>query len=69
MTKKDTYTEINKLKMKNRQINEYTANHATLINKLGWHNDNKMTCHTYRQGLPDSMVKAIITQNGLPIGL
>ena len=68
-TKEDTYTEINELKMKSRQLDEYTANHATLINELGWHNDDKMTCHTYQKGLPDSMVKAIITQNGMLNGL
>ena len=68
-TKEDAYTEINKLKMKDGQLDEYTANHATLVHELGWHNDDEMTCHTYRQGLPDSMVKAIITQNGMPTGL
>ena len=46
-TKEDTYTEINKLKIKDRQLDKYTANHATLINELGWHNNDKMTCYTY----------------------
>ena len=68
-TKEDAYTKINKLKMKDGQLDKYTANHATLVHELGWHNDDEMTCHTYRQGLPDSMVKAIITQNSMPTGL
>lgn len=68
-TKEDTYTKINKLKMKNGQLDKYMANHSILINELGWHNNDKMTCHTYRQGLPNAMVKAIITQNGMPNGL
>ena len=46
-TKEDAYMEINKLKMKDGQLDEYTANYATLINKLEWHNDDEMTCHTY----------------------
>ena len=61
--------DINELKMKSRQLDEYTANHATLINELGWHNDNEMTCHTYWKELPDAMVKAIINQHGMPNGL
>ena len=67
--KKDPYIEINKLKMKNGQLDEYIANYATLISELGWHNNNKMTCHTYQKGLPNAMVKNIITQEGMPIGL
>ena len=55
--------------MKSGQLDKYTANYATLINELGWHNDDEMTCHIYQKGLPDSMVKAIISQNGMLNGL
>ena len=55
--------------MKNRNLDEYIAQHVTLIAELKWEEDGDMSCHSFRTGLPDPLVNKILSMEGLPDNL
>jgi len=57
------------LKMKSDQLDEYIAEHETLIAELDWDGDSEMSCHSFREGLPTPLAKQIIQMKGIPESL
>ena len=57
------------LKMKSDQLDEYIAEHGTLVAELDWDGDSEMFCHSFREGLPTPLAKAIINMEGIPESL
>ena len=55
--------------MKNDQLDEYIAEHETLISKLDWDADSEMSCHSFREGLPDPLAWKVIDMEGIPDSL
>ena len=55
--------------MKDGNLDEYIAQHATLIAELEWEEDGDMSCHSFKAGLPDPLVNKIISMEGLPDNL
>ena len=64
--KEDAYIKMQKLKMKNDQLDEYIAEHRTLISELDWDADSKMSCHSFREGLPEPLARKVINMEGIP---
>jgi Retrotransposon gag protein/Zinc knuckle len=64
--KESAYVKMQKLKMKSDQLDEYIAEHDTLISELGWDPDSEMACHSFREGLPDPLARRVIEMEGLP---
>ena len=64
--KEDAYVKMQKLKMKNNQLDGYIAEHGTLIAELDWDSDSEMSCHSFREGLPDPLARKIIDMEGIP---
>ena len=64
--KEDAYVRMQKLQMKGDQLDEYIAEHKTLVSELGWSHDGEMSCHLFREGLPKVLAKRIIENEGLP---
>ena len=67
--KEDAYIKMQKLKMKNDQLDEYIVEHGTLISELDWDADSKMSCHSFREGLPDPLARKVIDMEGIPDSL
>ena len=57
------------LKMKSDQLDEYIAEHETLIAELDWDGDSEMSCHSFWEGLPSPLAKQIIQLEGIPESL
>ena len=57
------------LKMKSDHLDEYIAEHGTLIAELDWDGDSEMSCHSFRKGLPTPLAKSIIQFEGIPESL
>jgi hypothetical protein len=57
------------LKMQKGQLDEYIAEHATIVGELNWDEDSEMSCHSFRKGLPEPLVRNIIENEGLPESL
>jgi hypothetical protein len=55
--------------MQKGQLDEYIAEHETLIGELNWDEDSEMSCHSFRKGLPEPLAKNIIKNEGLPESL
>ena len=64
--KEDAYVRMQKLQMKGDQLDEYIADHKTLVSELDWSHDSEMSCHSFREGLPKVLAKRIIENEGLP---
>ena len=64
--KEDAYIKMQKLKMKNDQLDEYIAKHGTLVSELNWNVDSEMSCHSFREGLLDPLVQKVIDMEGIP---
>jgi hypothetical protein len=47
----------------------YIAKHDMLISELNWDKDSEMSCHSFRQGLPELLAKKTINMEGLPESL
>ena len=67
--KKDAYIKMQKLKIKNNQLDEYIAEQSTLIAELDWNADSEMLCHSFREGLLDPLARKVIDMEGIPESL
>ena len=67
--REDAFVQIQKLRMKKGNLDEYIAQHSTLIAELEWEEDGDMFCHSFRAGLSDPLVNRIISMEGLPDNL
>ena len=67
--REDAFVNMQKLRMKEGNLDEYIAQHSTLVAKLEWEEDGDMSCHSFRAGLPDSLVNKVISTEGLPDNL
>jgi hypothetical protein len=64
--REDAYVKMQKLQMKGDQLDEYIADHSTLVAELGWDQNSEMSCHSFREGLPRPLAKTILQNEGLP---
>ena len=48
--REDAFVQIQKLQMKEGNLDEYIAQHLTLIAELEWEEDEDMSCHSFRAG-------------------
>ena len=64
--KEEAFICMRALKMKNEQLDEYIAEHQTLVAELEWDPDSEMALHSFREGLPDIMARKILNQEGFP---
>jgi hypothetical protein len=64
--KEEAFVRMRSLKMKNEQLDEYIAEHQTLMAELEWDPDSEMALHSFREGLPDIMARKILDQDGFP---
>src|SRR5882757_8195526 len=67
--KESAYVKMQSLKMKGDQLDEYIADHSTLIAELDWDGDSEMSCHSFREGLPPPLAKQVIQMEGIPESL
>ena len=64
--KEDAFVRLRALKMKENNLDEYIADHSTLISELGWDKDSEAACQSFREGLPTGLARTILNQKGLP---
>ena len=50
-------------------LDEYIAEHSTLLAELGWNADSNMACHSFQEGLPKPLIKTIVLNEGMPDSL
>ena len=67
--REDAFVTMQNLRMKDGNLDEYIVQHATLVAELEWEEDGDMSCHSFRAGLPDSLVNKVISVEGLPDNL
>ena len=67
--KEMAYVKMQSLKMKSDHLDEYIAEHSTLIAELDWDGDSEMSCHSFREGLPAPLAKQVIQMEGIPESL
>ena len=67
--KESAFVKIKDLKMKGDHLDEYIAEHTTLVSEIGWDQDSEMSCHTFREGLPPTLTKKVIEFEGMPESL
>ena len=68
-TKESAFVKLKQLKMKGDHLDEYIAEHTTLVSKVEWDHDSEMSCHSFREGLPPALAKKIIDFDGMPTTL
>ena len=68
-TKESAFVKLKHLKMKGDHLDEYIAEHTTLIAEVEWDHDSEMSCHSFREGLPPALAKKIIDFDGMPTTL
>ena len=64
--REDAYVLMQSLRMQKGRLDEYIAEHGTLVGELNWDEDSEMSCHSFRKGLPEPLAKNIIENEGLP---
>ena len=67
--KESAIVKMENLKMKGDQLDEYIAEHTTLISELEWEHDSEISCQTFRKGLPPPLAKRVIEMEGMPSSL
>ena len=65
-TKEAAFVKIRNLKMKGDHLDEYIAEHTTLIAEVKWDYDSEMSCHLFREGLPPALAKKSPTSKECP---
>ena len=67
--KEDAFVKMESLKMKADRLDEYIAEHTTLVAELEWDHDEEISCQTFRKGLPPPLAKRVIEMEGMPVSL
>ena len=65
-TKETAFVKLKNLKMKGDHLDEYIAEHTTLVSEVEWDYNSEMSCHSFREGLPPALAKKIIDFEGMP---
>ena len=68
-TKESAFVKLKHLKMKGDHLDEYIAEHTTLVAEVEWDHDSEMSCHSFREGLPPALARKIIDFDGMPTTL
>ena len=68
-TRELAFVKLKHLKMKGDHLDEYIAEHTTLVSEVEWDHDSEMSCHSFREGLPPALAKKIIDFDGMPTTL
>ena len=55
--KESAFVKMENLKMKADHLDEYIAEHTTLVAELEWDHDEEISCQTFRKGLPPLSLK------------
>ena len=67
--KESAVVKMENLKMKGDRLDEYIAEHTTLVAELEWDHDEEISSQTFRKGLPPPLAKRVIEMEGMPVSL